>query len=93
MAKRAMQLTFFSASESQNCMPTVKTDWLTGECGYPGCMVYFGTTGQLYKTTSFLVVSSSFLHSEMRKSGGNYLSGCSLQLASDTKQERIRTGG
>ena len=34
-------------------------------------MVYFGTIGQLYKTTSFLVVSSSFLYSEMRKSGGN----------------------
>ena len=29
------------------------------------------TIGQLYKTTSFLVVSSSFLCSEMRKSGGN----------------------
>ena len=29
------------------------------------------TIGQLYKTTSFLVVSSSFLYSEMRKSGGN----------------------
>ena len=33
-------------------------------------MVYFGTIGQLYKTTSFLVVSTSF-HSEMRKSIGN----------------------
>ena len=33
-------------------------------------MVYFGTIGQLYKTTSFLVVSTSF-HSEMRKSVGN----------------------
>ena len=32
-------------------------------------MVYFGTIGQLYKTTSFLVVSTSF-HSEMRKSVG-----------------------
>ena len=30
-------------------------------------MVYFGTIGQLYKTTSFLVVSNS----EMRKSVGN----------------------
>ena len=33
-------------------------------------MVYFGTIGQLYKTTSFLVVSTYF-HSEMRKSVGN----------------------
>ena len=33
-------------------------------------MVYFGTIGQLYRTTSFLVVSSSF-HSEMKKSVGN----------------------
>ena len=33
-------------------------------------MVYFVTIGQLYKTTSFLVVSTSF-HSEMRKSVGN----------------------
>ena len=33
-------------------------------------MVYFGTIGQLYKTTSFLVVSTSF-HSEMKKSVGN----------------------
>ena len=33
-------------------------------------MIYFGTIGQLYKTTSFLVVSTSF-HSEMRKSVGN----------------------
>ena len=33
-------------------------------------MVYFGTIGQLYKTTSFLVVSTSF-HSEMRKGVGN----------------------
>ena len=33
-------------------------------------MVYFGTIGQLYKTTSFLVVSTSF-HSEMGKSVGN----------------------
>ena len=33
-------------------------------------MVYFVTIGQLYKTTSFLVVSAAF-HSEMRKSGGN----------------------
>ena len=33
-------------------------------------MVYFGTIGQLYKTTSFLVVSTSF-YSEMRKSVGN----------------------
>ena len=48
------------------CNYTVKTDWLF----YPGCMVYFGTIGQLYKTTSFLVVSTSF-HSEMRKSIGN----------------------
>ena len=33
-------------------------------------MVYFGTIGQLYKTTSFLLVSP-FFHSEMRKSEGN----------------------
>ena len=33
-------------------------------------LVAFGTIGQLYKTTSFLVVSASF-HSEMRKSVGN----------------------
>ena len=33
-------------------------------------MVYFVTIGQLYKTTSFLVVSASF-HSEMRRSVGN----------------------
>ena len=33
-------------------------------------MVYFGTMGQLYNTTSFLVVSTSF-HSKMRKSVGN----------------------
>ena len=33
-------------------------------------MVYFGTIGQLYKTTSFLVVSTSF-HFEMRKSVGD----------------------
>ena len=46
---------------------TVKTDWLFYlASGYPGCMVYFVTIGQLYKTTSFLVVSASF-HSEMRK--------------------------
>ena len=42
---------------------------LTGEW-LPWLHSLLGTIGQLYKTTSFLVVSASF-HSEMRKSVGN----------------------
>ena len=39
-------------------------------------MVYCGSRGWLYKTTSFLVVSSFWNDEKRRKQQGNYLSGC-----------------
>ena len=54
-------------------------------------MVYFGTIGQLYKTTSFLVVSISF-HSEMRKSVGNNKETTSLFFHYDYQTKTCNQG-
>ena len=54
-------------------------------------MVYFGTIGQLYKTTSFLVVSTSF-HSEMRRSVGNNKETTSLFLHYDYQTKTCNQG-
>ena len=54
-------------------------------------MVYFVTIGQLYKTTSFLVVSASF-HSEMRKSVGNNEETTSLSFHYDYQTKTCNQG-
>ena len=53
-------------------------------------MVYFGTIGQLYKTTSFLAVST--FHSEMRKSVGNNKETTSLFFHYDYQTKTCNQG-